>query len=142
MEDRYKVLEFLVKEMMHAKEQDPNVGQKVRVQYNQDIEDSTSQKRRLAKDRKNNYTQQQAKYYKKEQVNLQHIERSRSNIETYNVKNKAQQQNGKEISIDVEHLDQNMQDLGRSRSKTSKIKNQSQLDVDGSIDMNEMVTSR
>jgi hypothetical protein len=42
----------------------------------------------------------------------------------------------------VEHLDQNMNALGRSRSKTSKINNQGQLEVDESIDMNEIVTSR
>lgn len=58
VEDRYKVLEFLVKEMMQAKEQDPNVGQRVRVQYNQDIEDSSQNqsRKRQGQDRKQNYT--------------------------------------------------------------------------------------
>lgn len=38
-EDRYKVLEFLVKEMMRAKEENPNVGRGTyTVQYNRDEE--------------------------------------------------------------------------------------------------------
>lgn len=49
MEDRYKVLEFLIKEMMHAKEENPNLGKGTyTVQYNKDQEASyrDRQKRR------------------------------------------------------------------------------------------------
>ena len=54
LEDRYKVLEFLVKEMMLVKEQDPNVGG-YKVQYNKE-EASTqrSQKRQVADRRQSN----------------------------------------------------------------------------------------
>lgn len=60
VEDRYKVLEFLVKEMMLVKEQEPNVGSGFKVQYNKETEGSThrSQKRGEAHDRRQSNTQQ------------------------------------------------------------------------------------
>ena len=60
VEDRYKVLEFLVKEMMLVKEQEPNVGGGFKVQYNKETEGATyrSQKRKEAHDRRQSNTQQ------------------------------------------------------------------------------------
>lgn len=73
---------------------------------------------------------------------MQGRERSRSNIETYN-RRSPQKNAKKQISIDVEQLDHNMIALaGRSRSKTSKVMDEGVLEVDESISMNEIVTSR
>ena len=61
-EDRYKVLEFLVKEMMMAKEENPNLGRGTyTVQYNRDLEMAQERgyhSRKDPGDRRQSYTQQ------------------------------------------------------------------------------------
>lgn len=62
-EDRYKVLEFLVKEMMMAKEENPNLGGhgSYTVQYNRDhemVREKRSYREKDLADRRYNNTQQ------------------------------------------------------------------------------------